>query len=190
MGLLALAALAAGRRHEVISTLAYALSALLVVRPDMLTSLGLQLSAAATAGLALWSGRLGGLFKRLPTPVAFALAATLAAQLAVAPLLVHHFERLSLVGPLSNLLAIPAVGAATLLGLLGGLLAALWEPAGELAIYLAYPFVWWIVRIADLTSGPAWASVELPSQVAVPLALITVAVAIVNLRRSQPDLVT
>ena len=190
MGVFALAALAFGRRHEVLSTLSYALCLLLLVRPEMLTSLGLQLSAAATAGLALWSGRLASFFKRAPRSVGFVLAATLSAQFAVAPLLIHHFERLSLVGPLSNLLAVPAVGAATLLGLGAGFVAALWMPAGELMMRLTYPFVWWIVRVADLTSIPDWSVVDVSAAWAVPVGVASMASALFVLRRSRTDLVT
>ena len=189
MGLLALLALAFGRRHEVLSTLAYAIAALLVVRPEMITSLGLQLSAAATAGLGLWSGSLSAWFGRLPRPVAFALAATLAAQVAVAPLLVHYFERVSLIGPISNLLALPAVGGATLLGLGSGVLGTLWTPLGELLALAAYPFVWWIVRVADLSAVPTWSSAELDARWAVPLGLLALAAALAT-RRPRSDLVT
>lgn len=189
MGALALIALAAGRRHEVLSTLAYALSALLIVRPEMLDSLGLQLSAAATAGLALWSGRLAAHLARLPRVIGFTLAATLAAQFAVAPLLVHHFERLSLVAPLANLLALPAVAAATLLGLGGGVLAALSPAAGSLVMHLAYPFVWWIVEVADATALPGWASMDVPASAAFPLAVVTAA-ATLALKPLRRDAVT
>lgn len=190
MGVLALAALAFGRRHEVLSTLAYALAALLIVRPEMITSLGLQLSAAATAGLALWSGRLSVLFQRLPSPIAFPLAATLAAQIAVAPLLVHYFERLSVVGPLSNLVALPAVGASTLIGLGAGVLGTLWAPLGELGARLAYPFVWWIVRVADVSSAPSWSSVNVHAKLAVPIAIVLGVAAALVIRRTDADLVT
>ena len=190
MGILALLALSVGRRHEVLSTLAYALAALLVLRPEMITSLGLQLSAAATAGLGLWSGRLSGWFGRLPSPVAFALAATLAAQIAVAPLLVHYFERVSVIGPISNLLALPAVAGATLLGLGAGALGTMWAPLGELMAHCAYPFVWWIVKVADLCARPSWSSADLDAKWAIPLGLMTLGAAAFATRRPRADLVT
>ena len=190
MGIMTLAALGFGRRHEVLSTLAYALSALLILRPEMITSLGLQLSAAATAGLALWSGTISEWFQRLPSPVSFALAATLAAQLAVAPLLIHYFERMSVIGPVANLLAVPAVGAATLIGLGAGALGTLWAPLGELGAQLAFPFVWWIVKVADLSALPSWASVGLSAHWALPLGIATVLGAVLAARRARPDLVT
>ena len=178
MGALALLALSVGRRHEVLSTLAYALAILLIVRPEMMGSLGLQLSAAATAGLALWSGRLAAFLGRLPRAIGFTLAATLSAQFAVAPLLVHHFERISLIAPLANLLALPAVAAATLLGLGGGLVAAVSPAAGRLVVHAAYPFVWWIVEVAGATARPSWASVDVSAGAAPPLALVTAALAL------------
>jgi competence protein ComEC len=184
MGLFALLALAAGRRHEALSALAYALAALLLVRPEMIHSLGLQLSAAATAGLALWSGPLAARLGRLPSVVGFTMAATVAAQFAVAPLLIHHFGALSLVGVLANLLALPAVGPATVLGLAGGVAGAVWEPLGDLCAQAALPFVWWIVRVADVAAAPGWAAVEVPPVVGLVLAPVAGAAAVYALRRS------
>jgi competence protein ComEC len=73
----------------------------------------------------------------LPLPVAAAAGTTLAAQLAVAPLLLFHFEDFPLVTIPANVAAAPAVAPSLLLGLLaavGGLLA---DPVGRLLATLA-----------------------------------------------------
>ncbi|MGH2819216.1 MAG: ComEC/Rec2 family competence protein, partial [Actinomycetota bacterium] len=99
----------------------------------------------------------------IPRPVALALAATLAAQAAVAPLLVLAFGELSLAAPLANPLAVPAVPPATVLGLAAGLAGVLDADAGAALARLAGPFLSWIVFVGEGFGAPAWASLEVPS---------------------------
>ncbi len=58
----------------------------------------------------------GSLTGRLPKPVATTLSATVAAQVAVAPILLMRFGTVPLAAPLANLLAAPAVALATMAG--------------------------------------------------------------------------
>jgi competence protein ComEC len=85
---------------------------------------------------------------------------------------------------LANLLALPAVGPATVLGLAGGVAGAVWEPLGDLCAQAALPFVWWIVRVADVAAAPGWAAVEVPPVVGLVLAPVAGAAAVYALRRS------
>lgn len=180
MGAIGLWALCRGRRVDPLKALALALIVVLAARPGLLWSVGLQLSAAATAGLVLFSGRLSRLFGFLPRPVAFGLGATLAAQMAVAPLLVGVFGRLSLVAPLSNLAAMPAVAPATVLGLLSGAVGTLDANLGGFVARLAEPFVAWILFVGERAGGVSWAALDLPHAaawlLALPLLICTVAV--------------
>jgi competence protein ComEC len=89
---------------------------LLLVSGELVSDVGFQLSVAATAGVIAGSGYRP--LVRLPL-VGAALAATVSAQLAVAPLLLIHFGTLPLLSPLTNLLAGPLVMAATSLGGIG-----------------------------------------------------------------------
>ena len=94
--------------------LSLAVVVLLIAEPSMTSSVGLQLSVAGTAGVLLgarWPlGR--GLIRR-------ALAVTVGAQLAVAPLLLIHFGTVPLAAPLANLFAAPLVAAAAVTGAVG-----------------------------------------------------------------------
>lgn len=81
-----------------------------LVDPGLSGSLGFQLSVLATAGLLVGS-RLGG----GGGPIRTLVVATLAAQVAVAPLLLVTFGEMPLLSPLANLVAIPVVTAATVL---------------------------------------------------------------------------
>lgn len=162
MGAIGLVALGTGRAAEPMSALALALSVVLAARPQMIHSVGLQLSAVATAGLILWASSIAERFVRLPRPIALGAGATIAANIAVAPLLLGTFGELSLVSPLANLFAMAAVPPATVLGLASGALATVSAPLGGSATLLAEPFVGWILVVGDIFGAPDFAAIDAP----------------------------
>lgn len=115
----------------------------MLLTPWALFSLGLQLSYLATLGIALVLPALP-LTKGPLGPVQGALWTTLAAQVLLLPLLLHHFHLLPLLSPLANLLALPLVGLLVPLGflklLLGGVLAPVVEPLTRFLLALAHLF--------------------------------------------------
>lgn len=178
MGVVALVALAYGRRTEPLGALGLALLAVVALRPGIVYSTGLHLSAAATAGIVLWTRPLAERLRRLPTVAATVLAATVAAQLAVAPLLVAVFGELSVTGVLANVLAAPAVAPATVVGLAAAAAGALWEPLAQLLAWTASPFAAWILRVGELLGEPAWASLPVSHGWGIFLGIPAVAAAI------------
>lgn len=94
--------------------------------PLLLSSVGFQLSAAATAGIVAWSSPIEQrLTARIPSGLAKAIALTTSAQVAVSPLLIWHFGGTSLAGFLVNIPAVPLAGFLTVAGAVAGLLQAL-----------------------------------------------------------------
>jgi len=104
--------------------LALAVTGLVLVDPGLVHSIGFRLSVAATTGIVAMAGRLR---RRLPGPevVTEAVSVTLAAQIAVAPVLITIFGGLPLVSLPANLLAGPAAGLVMVWGLVAGPLAGL-----------------------------------------------------------------
>ncbi|OFW66131.1 MAG: hypothetical protein A2Z12_02540 [Actinobacteria bacterium RBG_16_68_21] len=100
------------------SALGWAVTGVVALSGGIVHDVGFQLSVAATVGLILggplWAGR-------RPRWMWTTIGATLSAQAAVAPILLHHFGSVPLMAPLSNLLAAPLVVAATALGGIGTL---------------------------------------------------------------------
>jgi competence protein ComEC len=92
-----------------------------LIDPSLARSVGFQLSVLATAGL-LAGARMFPGSGRIRT----AFVATIAAQLAVAPLLVVVFGEVPVLSPLANLVAIPLVAAATVLAGIGAALGLGW----------------------------------------------------------------
>jgi competence protein ComEC len=122
-----------GRSGQAAAALGMAVLVLLAIEPATASDVGFQLSVAATAGLLRWATPFSEwLTARAPAPVPGwlleTLGVSLAAQLATLPLVLLHFGRLSLVAPLSNLLAAPliapAMAAAGLSVAVGGMAGA------------------------------------------------------------------
>jgi competence protein ComEC len=168
MGSVALLGLGPRGRERGTRALGVAVVVLLLVDPWLARSVGFALSVCATAGILVlappWRDALG---RWLPRWAAEAIAVPLAAQLACTPLVAAISGQVSLVAVGANLAVAWAVGPATVLGLLGGLLAVAWVPLGQLA---AAPAGWsaaWIIAVARTSAGlpvaavtwaPGWAS--------------------------------
>ncbi len=116
-----------GRPIGGVRVLCIAVSALLLLDPLLLHSVGFLLSAGATAGIALFAAPLSR-FMPGPRPVRDSLAVTAAAQIGVAPVLLPVFGSIPLVALPANLLAAPLVVPVTIWGLVAGAAGAVLGP--------------------------------------------------------------
>ena len=152
-----------------------AAAATLALNPRATGDVGWQLSFAAVAGIALWTAPLRNLiaggrnrgWRPGPTGAraAFAegAAVTLAATVATAPLMAHHFERLSIASLPANLLALPAVAPAMWLGMLAGAIGQVpWMPVEPLTA-LAGLCAAYIEQVGRWLAAPGWAQLEAPA---------------------------
>jgi len=184
MGAITLVCLLNGRTAEPLAALALALIAVLATRPGMLYSVGLQLSAGATAGIVVFSEPIGRRLTWLPQWLRTLLAATLAAQFAVAPILIIVFGEISLVAPVANALALPAVGPGTVLGLTAGVTAVVSSGTGRMLARIVSPACSWILFVADRFGSLPWSSIHVPPFLGWPLLMVVLGAAGVVLRRS------
>ncbi len=133
MGLITMAALALERRASAKRALALAVLAMLVYQPYNLFDISFQLSVGCTAGLLyLQPILLQWLSSGLSKPVAQAMAATLAAQLAVVPFLAWYFGTFPVISLFANLLVAPLLETVILLGLFATAMAGALEPLARL----------------------------------------------------------
>jgi competence protein ComEC len=150
---------ALGRPASTLRVLALGVTGILLVDPLLAASLGFRLSVTGAAGIVVGAARLAPV---LPGPrwLALPLSVTLAAQLAVAPLLVAAFGAVPVASLPANLLALPAVGPVMVWGLTGGLVAGL--TGGAMATVLHLPtraLLAWIDGVA--TAAARWPLGEL-----------------------------
>ena len=206
MGLLLLGSVLLERESQVMNALALAAVILLVWRPGDLRDPGFQLSFAATAGIIYLATPLIALLKERGWPpwLAGAIAVSLGAQLAVTPVMLAHFNQLSLIGVAANLLVVPLAGPATTLGMLtllvslvsetvAGLLfnalwlvllalrAVVWAAAAVPGAMVYLPAPAWAVIVAwyaALLLAPQWRTHRLLPAATVSFAVIAVAVSL------------
>ena len=116
------------------------LGAVLVYNPLLVYNTGFQLSVAAVFGILMLRKPLKSLvnctllapFKKPPEQISNLLSVSLSAQIATTPIIAAAFKEVSVVGVLTNLVAVPLSGPILTLGLLGSIL-------GNVAPALAYP---------------------------------------------------
>lgn len=181
MGTVGLLGLGHHGRRTGTRALGAAVFGLLLFDPDLARSAGFALSVLATAGI-LWlaPGWRDRMARWMPRGLAEAVSVPLAAQLACTPLVAALSGQVSLVAVLANLLAAPAVGPATVLGLAAGMVGLLSGTAGSA---LGAPAAWcarWIVAVANRSAElpvPAVDWSDGPVGLAV-LTLVCVAIAI------------
>ncbi|HSF27197.1 MAG TPA: ComEC/Rec2 family competence protein [Actinomycetes bacterium] len=163
MGSIALLALFGGRRRHGLPAVAAAVLVLLLADPRLARSYGFALSVLATAGLVLlarpWGRAFSGWLERrwdhptwarLARLLGYAVAVPLAAQVAVAPVLVLLAPQVSLVSVPANLLAAPAVPPATVLGLVAAVVSLVSAPAAAVVAGLAGLPAAWIAGVGRL----------------------------------------
>ena len=154
MGTVALFAMGTNGRQRGTRALGVAVLALLLVEPGLAASIGFALSVLATGGILLLApGWRDALARWLPRWVAEAVAVPAAAQLACTPVVAAISGQVSLVAVAANLVVAPVVGPATVLGLGGGPVGLVWDPAGRALGTLAGWCVAWIVAVAERGAG-------------------------------------
>ncbi len=135
--------------------LSAAVAVLLLLDPFLVRVVAFQLSVLATGGIVWLSGPLAQRL-RGPELVRVAAATTIAAQLAVSPLLVLVFGPVPLAALPANLLAGPASGPIMMWGWTGGLVAGI--VGGPVAAWLHVPtelLVGWVRLVARAAAaGP------------------------------------
>lgn len=185
-GLITLLAIGTGRRRSLLPALAAAVILLVLYDPGLARSYGFALSVLATGSLLTlaprWSERLQ--VRGMRPRVAEALAAAGAAQAVCGPVIVLLSGRLSLVAIPCNLLAEPAVGAATVLGFAAMAAAPVSMPAARALAWCAGWPTQWIAAVARHGAALPGADIEWPGgwPGAALLAVVTTAAVICGKR--------
>lgn len=165
MGALALVALASARPRAALPALCAAVTVLVVVDPELAGDAGFALSVLATGALLMLapSWRDGLRRRGVPSGLAEALAVPAAAQVACAPVIAGLSGTVSLVAVPANLLAVPVVAPATVLGVAAAVLSPVSPAAAGAAAWLGQWPAWWLVLVARYGAGaPAGALPWLP----------------------------
>jgi competence protein ComEC len=146
---------------------------LLAERPAVAADVGFQLSFGATLGILALAGPLTRGVPRLPLRADLAIAASVAAQCSLAPLLAGWFHRLAPAAVVLNLLAVPLSAAVLLAGFAVLAVGPLGPGAGQLAGNVAWLAARALRMSGDLGPLGPWLDLRVagPSPVVVALYL-------------------
>ena len=154
-----------GRPTRTLRILALTVITTIFLDPLLAWSVGYYMSVGATTGLCLLSGRLS---RVVPGPrwLASLIAATISAQVGVAPAVVFVFGFPAAIGILANILAVPVASLVMLTGLPLSLFAgAISETAfSALGTIVMWPvligvrWVWWVAALGERLSVTGYAN--------------------------------
>jgi len=158
-------ALALGHRPSALRVLALCVAGVVLADPMLVHSVGFALSVAATAGLSVLAAPIA---RRLPGPrwLASLAAASIAAQVGVAPVQLAIFGPPPCTALAANVLAVPVASLVMLvglpvtlvLGLVAPLVASVAPLAGDLALFplrIGVRWIWWVAEIGAAVSARA-----------------------------------
>jgi competence protein ComEC len=136
---------------------------LVLADPALARAPGFALSVLATAGLLVLAPVWRDALRRwLPAGLAEATAVPAAAQVACAPVIAAISGQVGTVAVAANLLAVPAVAPATLLGLLAAVLSPVWPAAAAGSARLAGLPTSWLIGVAEYTARVPGGSIAWP----------------------------
>lgn len=173
MGILVLLAGREGRPYHITNALVFAGTVMVFQNPKILRfDAAFQLSFLATVGLVYLSPYMETFLRfrrsdsvlsppRKPSFLKRTLIETLSAQLAVLPLLVYLFGRISLVSPLSNIFVLLAVPYSMATGFIAILLSFIYQPFGQVFGWVVWILLEYKLKIIELFAGLPLSSVEI-----------------------------
>lgn len=161
MGSLYLFARQLGRPADALTALFASAWMMTLWDPHLMADIGFQLSCSATLGMLLFVPVWSDVLQRWPSWLKESLAATLASQLLTWPMVALHFRTYSLVVPLANLLACPALAPLMLLGTLALFLGQV-PLVGPLVCGAGWVFGGYMLGIVRWTGSLSWAALRLP----------------------------
>lgn len=189
MGVVALVAVALGRRGAAVPALSAAVLVLVVTDPWIAREVGFCLSVSATAGIVLlapgWTDAIAGRLGRA-APLAPAIAVPLAAQVACMPVLLVVDPGIATYGVIANALVAPVVPAATVLALAATLVGPVSSTLAHGLVWAAQPTTWWIDQVAMRASRAPFAMLPWPGPPGGPVLAFVIAGTVLVLRWSWP----
>lgn len=149
------------KKPDTYAAIAFSCILLLVISPCMLFNIGFQLSYAATLGIVMLYKNIKKLItcKFVPNKVAEIIGGTLAAQLGVLPITLIHFNKLSLISIIPNILVAPILGLITILGMLMAILGQFSLYLSTLIGYLNNIFLSAVLYVTKWSSGVSFAAI-------------------------------
>ena len=151
------------KEADIYTSISFAAILLLIYSPYMLFNIGFQLSFAATLSLIMLYKNIKKLIKCrfIPDKAADVLAATLAAQIGVLPVMVYFFNKISIISVLTNILVVPLIEVITILGMLMAVLGQLSIIFSQLPGYINCILLSFVLYVSKISASLPFSTLRL-----------------------------
>ena len=164
MGVLVLWGKRSGRKAMIGRVLILSAAVMLLINPRLLFfDVGFQLSFLSTIGLIYFTPILEKKFIAWPNTWGLKeiILTTLSAIIFTTPLVVYIFGRFSVIAPVANLLILPVVPLAMLLGFISLFGAIIFLPLGQILVYPTWVVLSYIIKVAEFLASWKMAALNL-----------------------------
>jgi len=167
MGAILLYAQKIGRLSNASRIMVFAAAIMLILNPLLLRyDVGFQLSFLAVFGLIYIKPILDDLIlkkikKEELNGLLQIITTTLAAQIAVLPILIYNFGRISFISPITNILIVPVIPLLTIIGLIFIAGTLIGEVLGMFLLWPTYFLTAYIFKVVEWFSKISWAAKEI-----------------------------
>lgn len=138
-------------QSDIYTSIATAAFVLLIYQPLYLYDVGFQLSFGAVISIIVLSPVLERLYF-IPKPIRLYLISTLAASLGTYPIIAYHFNTISVIGIVVNLLVLPLASILVCFGIISTILGFIWIELGKFLCGIVYFILVFYENICTIAS--------------------------------------
>jgi competence protein ComEC len=163
MGIIFMTAQHFGRISAGVRAVAFASVFMLFLNPLLLEfDVGFQLSFLAVLGLVYLQPIFMDIFQKIPNvfQLRFTLVATISAQIFTLPVLILNFGRIHVLSFFSNILIVPTLSFATILGFFYSVIGIFCGFLGQIFSWPAWLILTYVIKVIDLFSKIPFATLQ------------------------------
>lgn len=149
------------RRYDAINSLMMMAFTLLLYNPFNLFSISFQLSFTATLSILMFYPILKDYFKVLPKSLQSLVGVTLSAQLGTIPVMIYHFQQISIIAPLANIFIVPTLVPLLSMGFFSVLFSIVSRKLGYIINFITNGLLVYIYWVIEGLSRWKFASIEI-----------------------------
>lgn len=152
------------RKSDVYNNLAISALILLIINPYSLLDIGFQLSYMGTIGIVFLHDKIGNFIKinnRIVKYFFEMIAVTTCANLAIIPIMMFHFNTISLTFYFSNIIVGPILGIVVIIGFIMFFISLIFTPISSLIAIVLNLMLKFIIKIAEITANMPFSKITI-----------------------------
>lgn len=152
------------RKSDVYNNLAISALILLIINPYSLLDIGFQLSYMGTIGIVFLHDKIGSFIKINNKIVKYffeMIVVTTCANLAIIPIMMFHFNTISLTFYFSNIIVGPILGIVVIIGFIMFFISLIFTPISRLIAIVLNLMLKFIIKIAEITANMPFSKITI-----------------------------